>query len=648
MKFRLDINGLRAIAIIGVVLFHFNNEWLSGGFSGVDVFFVISGFLMTSIIFRGLESNSFSLFKFYVDRANRIIPALAFLCLVLFVFGWFYLAPIDYKPLGKHILSSMEFSSNHTYLNESGYFDKVAYSKWLLHTWSLSVEWQFYILFPVILIVLKKSLRLETLKKLLLITTIISLIISVYLSYSSPISAFYLLPSRVWEMLLGGVAFLYPITIKDTHKKAMEWSGLSLILIGYLVVSNRDIWPGYMAVIPVLGTYLMIMSNRQNSILTNNVVFQYIGKWSYSIYLWHWPVVVFGVYFSIDNWWVLGIPLSILLGYLSYSLIESIKFKSYVSWKSILRVKPVWMFLLVGILGAGAYNFNGFIFHYSKDLQMIGNVPFKEVSRKLICQSADEQPNECQYGDGKVAAIVIGDSHSVRMIKTIDSLFASKGAVLDWTLDACPTLEGVSRFRQKEWTSACGEYIKNAVKTAQTIYKGVPIFIINRTSYYLAGGIETGRMNPQAILVKWRDDIYRPSSSNEMKVKLAKGFIETACNFKKSNPVIMFRDTPEFPSDVPGSMQKKLLLTGEASRVSISREFFTQRNQLSDYIHTEAQKKCGVAIVDLTNAFCDEEYCYGDKEGQVIYSDANHLTPFGASLTIPLMREQLKNMGMSF
>lgn len=648
MKFRLDINGLRAIAIIGVVLFHFNHEWLSGGFSGVDVFFVISGFLMTSIIFRGIENNSFSLFKFYVDRANRIIPALAFLCLILLVFGWFYLAPIDYKPLGKHVLSSMEFSSNFTYLNESGYFDKAVYSKWLLHTWSLSVEWQFYILFPVILVILKKFLLFKALRKVLLIATIISLIISVYLSYSSPLSAFYLLPSRIWEMLLGGVAFLYPLIMKDSYKKVVEWGGLLLIIIGYLVISNRDIWPGYMAIMPVLGTYLIILSNRQDSILTNNFAFQYIGKWSYSIYLWHWPVVVFGVYFSIEHWWILGIPLSIILGYLSYSLIESIKLNSYANWRSILRVKPLWMFLLVGMLGAGAYNSNGFIFHYSEELQKIGQEPFKELSRKLICHGSDEQGKECQYGDGKVAAIVIGDSHSVRMIKSIDSLFSSKGAVLDWTLDACPTLEGVSRFRQKEWTSACGDHINNALKRAKSTYKGVPVFIINRTSYYLQGGIEDGRMNPKTILVKWRDDIYRPSSSREMKLKLAKGFVETACDLAKSNPVIMFRDTPEFPYDVPGTMQKKLLLTGEASRISISREFFTERNQLSDHIHTEAQKKCGVKMVDLTNIFCDEKYCYGDKEGQVIYSDANHLTPYGASLTIPFMREQLQSMGISF
>jgi hypothetical protein len=449
-------------------------------------------------------------------------------------------------------------------------------------------------------------------------------------------------------MLLGGVAFLYPLAMKVRHKKALEWTGLSLIIIGYLVVSNADLWPGYMAVIPVFGAYLIILSNRQDSILTNNLVFQYIGKWSYSIYLWHWPIVVFGVYFSINHWWALGLPLSIILGYLSYSLIESIKFKPYTSWKSVFRVKPVWMFLLVGMLGAGVYNSNGFLSHYSKDLQMIGNEPFTGVSRKLICHSTDDQRQECQYGDGKVVAIVIGDSHSQRMIKSIDSLFSSKGAVLDLTLTGCPTLEGGAPFRKKKWDSSCGEHVDNAVKRVQTKYKGVPIFIINRTSKYLEGGIEPGRMSQKTLLVKWNNNIYSASSSREMKAQLAKGFVETACNFKKYNPVIMFRDTPEFPYDVPGIMQKKLLLTGETSRIKISRTFFTARNKMSDYIHAEAQKQCGVKVMDLTNVFCGEKYCYGDKGGRAIYSDANHLTPYGASLTIPLMREQLKVMGINY
>lgn len=145
MEFRKDINGLRAFAVIAVVLFHFNSAWSPGGFAGVDVFFVISGFLMTSIIFRGIEQNSFSVIKFYIARANRIIPALALLCFVLLVGGWFYLTPVEYKALGKHAASSVSFVSNFIYLTEAGYFAASSHEKWLLHTWSLSVEWQFYI-----------------------------------------------------------------------------------------------------------------------------------------------------------------------------------------------------------------------------------------------------------------------------------------------------------------------------------------------------------------------------------------------------------------------------------------------------------------------------------------------------------------------
>ena len=134
MNFRADINGLRAIAVIVVVIFHFNSDWLSGGFAGVDVFFVISGFLMTGIIFRGLDTQSFSVIRFYMARANRIIPALAILCLVLIIFGWFFLFNSEYQVLGKHVRDSLYFFSNHTYWLESGYFDAGSHEKWLLHT----------------------------------------------------------------------------------------------------------------------------------------------------------------------------------------------------------------------------------------------------------------------------------------------------------------------------------------------------------------------------------------------------------------------------------------------------------------------------------------------------------------------------------
>jgi peptidoglycan/LPS O-acetylase OafA/YrhL len=241
LKFRSDINGLRAIAVIAVVLFHFSPSLMPGGFAGVDVFFVISGYLMTGIIFKGLEQNSFSVLNFYVSRANRIIPALAVLCLVLLVLGCLFLSPLDYKTLGKHIASSMLFISNFIYWRESGYFDAESHGKWLLHTWSLSVEWQFYIIYPVLLVAFRKLVPLKALKNAVVIGTIVGFIFCVVATFKFPNPAYYLIPTRAWEMMLGGVAYLYPITFIRRRKKYLELFGLLLIFSSYYFLTYNKV-----------------------------------------------------------------------------------------------------------------------------------------------------------------------------------------------------------------------------------------------------------------------------------------------------------------------------------------------------------------------------------------------------------------------
>ncbi|MFT6212948.1 MAG: peptidoglycan/LPS O-acetylase OafA/YrhL, partial [Alphaproteobacteria bacterium] len=323
MQFRKDINGLRAIAVIAVVLFHFNASWISGGFAGVDVFFVISGFLMTGIIFRGIEQGNFSILKFYVARANRIIPALAALCLALFIWGWFYLTPYDYKALGKHIASSMFFLSNIAYWKEAGYFDAASHEKWLLHSWSLSAEWQFYIIYPLILVGIRKFMSVKALKLMVLLGVILGFMLCVVVTYKAPNPAYYLLPTRAWEMMIGGVAYLYPFAIAEKRKKFLEWSGLLLIIASYFLISKENPWPGYLAFFPVLGSFFIIQAGRNNSFVTGNFIFQKLGAWSYSIYLWHWPLVVAIYYFSLNDVFIyIGIALSILLGFLSNRYIE--------------------------------------------------------------------------------------------------------------------------------------------------------------------------------------------------------------------------------------------------------------------------------------------------------------------------------------
>lgn len=358
-SFRYDINGLRAIAVIAVVLFHFNASWMPGGFAGVDVFFVISGFLMTGIIFRGIEQENFSILKFYVARTNRIIPALAVLCLVLLIFGWFYLTPLDYRSLAKHVAGSMGFLSNFIYWTESGYFDAASHEKWLLHTWSLSVEWQFYILYPLVLVAMRKFMSIKTMKFLLLVGTVLGFVFCIVATYKLPNASYYLLPTRAWEMMLGGVAYLYPLTLQESRKKILEFIGLFLIISSYFLISSENLWPGYLAIFPVLGSFLLIQANRNNSIITNNLVFQKLGTWSYSIYLWHWPIVVAIYILSLSAVYTyLGVLLSVFLGFLSYQYIEKIKFRNNFSkFYSYFKHKPIYMvFILGGISSIISFN----------------------------------------------------------------------------------------------------------------------------------------------------------------------------------------------------------------------------------------------------------------------------------------------------
>ncbi len=322
--FRKDINALRAIAVIAVVLFHFNSNLVPGGFAGVDVFFVISGFLMTGIVFKN-DGVNFSLANFLSARATRIIPALFVLCIALIIFGYFYLYTYDLTLLLKHVKESALFYSNVAYYRESGYFDSSSHYKWLLHTWSLSVEWQFYVIFPVVIVIARRFVSLPVIKVLFLFATGASFLLSAFASFKWPEASYYLLPTRSWELMLGGVVYLYPLTVHESYKKRTQLFGVFLIFVSYMSISELNAWPGYLALIPVLGAYLILQSKREEGILANTVILQKIGLWSYSIYLWHWPLVVaftMGIYTSA----LLGVLLSLVLGFISYTFIEKRKF----------------------------------------------------------------------------------------------------------------------------------------------------------------------------------------------------------------------------------------------------------------------------------------------------------------------------------
>ena len=646
MQFREDINGLRAIAVIAVVLFHFNSSWIPGGFAGVDVFFVISGFLMTGIIFKGLEQENFSILRFYVARANRIIPALAILCIVLLILGWFYLTPQDYKALGKHAASSVAFVSNVTYWLESGYFDALSSEKWLLHTWSLSVEWQFYLIYPLVLVALYKFISIDMMKKVVLVSTILGFVFCVLVTYKWSKGAYFLLPTRVWEMMLGGVAYLYPFSIKGKQKKLVEWTGITLILGSYFLISKDTPWPGYFAVFPVLGAFLVIQAQRNNSIVTSNIVFKKLGAWSYSIYLWHWPLVVIIYYFSLNNNYIyIGIALSVLLGFLSNKYIEKIKFKSDFNKRlDYLKCKPLYLALIVGITGYIVISNNGFDSEVRlTSEQLIVTNGMHRNNREHYCGSLiDGDSPSCRYGEGEVKAIVLGDSHAQALIEGIGvQVKLHNGSVIDWGLTACNTIKGLYTTDRlgNVIDDSCGKLISKLIIRAGNEFKGVPIIIINRTSQNLIGHNEDKTSSPPNRFVderfQTRNDAYRENLVSHM--------VDTICEFTENNPVYLLRPVPELKINVPKSMFRSTLTQNQMERVKLPKLEYDTRQKTAYQMQNKAVQKCGAKILNPIPFLCDLEFCHGDIDGKPLYFDDDHLNLYGTKIISPVFDEVFMN-----
>jgi len=333
VSFREDINGLRAYAVIAVLLFHFSLIGLPGGFAGVDVFFVISGFLMTAIIVSGHEKSNFSIVKFYMARARRVLPALMVLITFLIALGWFFLPSIDYQALGTQSVFALTFLSNFYYFLSAGYFDAASHEKWLLHTWSLAVEAQFYVLFPLFVAIIWRFWPgLKALTASLLILFFASLFLNILATNimatnMKTIAAFYLLPTRGWELAAGGLVYLLARQgwVMPKIKQIGYWLGWLLMLGSFVLLHEEFTWPGCWAIFPVFGASLIILGQREKCKLINNGIVQWLGERSYSLYLWHWPLVVSLYSAGLESEWIWvsgAFTLSLLLANLSYLLVE--------------------------------------------------------------------------------------------------------------------------------------------------------------------------------------------------------------------------------------------------------------------------------------------------------------------------------------
>lgn len=353
-KYRPDIDGLRAIAVLSVVAFHAFPSSLKGGFIGVDVFFVISGFLISTIIFENLDRGTFSFGEFYARRIKRIFPALILVLILCLVFGWLSLLPDELNQLGKHVVAGAGFVSNLVLWSESGYFDNSAETKPLLHLWSLGIEEQFYIVWPFLIWAAWKR-QINTLR-IILSLLIGSFILNIWLIHTNPVATFYSPVTRFWELLCGSLLASYSnLKAKNDPHNSYVFSeigflvsqfkskidvqlvlsnlfssvGIALLIIGFYLINKDMAFPGYWALLPVLGSAMIIMAGSKawinRKILSNKIVV-WFGLISFPLYLWHWPLLSFGRIFYFDTpplkYRVVAVLLSIGLAWLTMKFVE--------------------------------------------------------------------------------------------------------------------------------------------------------------------------------------------------------------------------------------------------------------------------------------------------------------------------------------
>lgn len=388
-KYRADIDGLRAVAVLSVVGYHAAPTWAISGFIGVDIFFVISGFLISTIIFENLQRGSFSFIEFYSRRIRRIFPALLVVLAACFAFGWFTLFDDEYKQLGKHIAGGAGFISNFILWNESGYFDNAANTKPLLHLWSLGIEEQFYIIWPLLLWAALK----ETINWLAIIAVIVavSFAFNLYSAHSDAIADFYSPQTRFWELLVGST-LAYAGLFKQTALTIFEQKtagslgrivpaqaqisnaillrnlvsvfGVLSIATGVVLITNDKHYPGAWALLPTLGTAMLIAAGTQawiNRKVLASRILVWFGLISYPLYLWHWPLLTFTRIF--ENETPKGVIrlevviISIVLSWLTYRLVERpLRFGKSNKIKTFILLI---LMIVIGSVGYATYQLNG-------------------------------------------------------------------------------------------------------------------------------------------------------------------------------------------------------------------------------------------------------------------------------------------------
>ncbi|WP_334057059.1 acyltransferase family protein [Alteromonas sp. S005] len=622
-SYRPDIDGLRAIAVLSVVIYHAFPSLIPGGFIGVDIFFVISGFLITSILQRELIDSTFSIRRFYERRVKRLFPALIMVLLFVTVCGWVLLLSHEFASLGKYLVASVAFFANISFWHESSdYFNTASELKPLLHLWSLGVEEQFYIVWPLILaIVIKLKWRFE-LVALVLATGSFILSIATVKEYQS--FAFYLPFTRFWELAAGGIlaAFSFSkstVSITPQNKTiqdAMSLLGLALIIMTLAVINHSSVFPGWWAVPPTLGTVLLIWSGPESCVaklFTTHKVFVFIGLISYPLYLWHWPLLSFAriVYESTPPATVSGILVitSILLAWLTYQYIEKplrhYSKKPNTTKKLLISLcYGMSIFLIIGLLA------------YTK------SIPVRLQSLSNTISTAVEDWDTVEKGvtvikeGSENGVLFIGDSYIQQLSPRVSKLYAdapeSLRPVTFSVNPGCAPITGIERV-----SISCADDVRKSYELANkesfstVVIGGSWWGLQKRGDYYLADQTNTNMLNLQ---------------SDEILTEILKLLYQDIEKLKQSRKKIyLVMNPPGGDLANPTRFIDRIMFTPKPAVKMVS---LSQHQERVIYINSKLASLVSPLQIELIYPekwICDDLRChFTDSNGIPYYKDATH------------------------
>ncbi len=650
-KYRPDIDGLRAIAVLSVVAYHAFPPGMKGGFLGVDIFFVISGFLIPTIIFTSLDTNGFDFVEFYSRRIKRIFPALAVVLVASYCFGWAALLPDEFEQLGRHIAGGAGFVSNFVLWGESGYFDKAAETKPLLHLWSLGIEEQFYILWPLLLWLVWR--RRFNLLAITLAIAAASFLLNVARIHDDPVGVFYLPHARLWELLIGSILAylsLYGTTafagararVAGRLDRTLDagrppgvgphwgpfasWTGVAALGAGFAALSNTRAFPGWWALLPTLGAFLVISAGPHawfNRVVLANRVLVWIGLISFPLYLWHWPILSFARILesrtpSIDIR-VGAVLASIALAWVTYRFVERpLRFGGNGRANTVLLLVSM---LIIGLVGYGnAIEPLSARFGVGKIVKAAGEWDFpgtdyvrKDFEGRPYFVLGSRHPSETLY---------IGDSNMEHYWPRIKELTKSRPAQTNtavfMTHGGCPPIHNVAG--DGEGHDRCKGFSETALKYAltngnvDTVVVGAQWFgYLGGSNYFYQDGDTKHYLKPGG-------------EGNALALAKLQEMLATLKGANKR--VFLVLNSP-----IGASLDPKGMIQRSFGHFAIRHQEIRLDDFLATYggIRTDLRllgERAGVSVIDPLPFLCNETSCSAvTADGTPMYKDGHHLRP---------------------